>query len=65
VMGADGEPIHDGGVVKDAPGLYFVGLHFLYSVSSAMIHGVSRDARRIVDAIAARAPSYEVRAAVG
>jgi hypothetical protein len=55
VMGADGEPIHDGGVVKDAPGLYFVGLHFLYSVSSAMIHGVSRDARRIVDAIAARA----------
>ena len=65
VMGADGEPIHDGGVVKDAPGLYFVGLHFLYSVSSAMIHGVSRDARSIVDAIAARAPSYEVRAAVG
>jgi len=65
VLGDDGEPIHDGGIVKSAPGLYFVGLHFLYSVSSAMVHGVSRDARRIVNAIAARAPSYEVRAAVG
>ena len=26
------------------PGLYFVGLHFLYSMSSEMIHGVGRDA---------------------
>jgi putative flavoprotein involved in K+ transport len=65
VLADDGEPVHDGGVVKGAPGLYFVGLHFLYSVSSAMIHGVARDARRIVDAVAARAPSYEVRAVAG
>jgi putative flavoprotein involved in K+ transport len=65
VLGDDGEPIHEGGVVKDAPGLYFVGLHFLYAVSSTMIHGVARDARRIVDTVAARAPSYEVRAAAG
>jgi putative flavoprotein involved in K+ transport len=65
VLGDDGEPIHDGGVVKDTPGLYFVGLHFLYSMSSAMIHGVARDARRIVDTVAARAPSYEVRAVAG
>jgi len=35
-------------VVKRAPGLYFVGLHFLYAMSSAMVHGVSRDADRIV-----------------
>jgi putative flavoprotein involved in K+ transport len=56
VLGADGEPIHEGGVVPAVPGLYFVGLHFLYSMSSTMIHGVGRDARRIVDAIGARVP---------
>ena len=38
----------------EAPGLYFVGLHFLYAMSSSMIHGVGRDAERIVDALAAR-----------
>lgn len=52
VLGGDGEPIHDGGVVLAAPGLYFVGLHFLYAMSSTMIHGVGRDAQRIVAAIA-------------
>jgi putative flavoprotein involved in K+ transport len=54
VLGKD-EPLHVRGVVKDAPGLYFVGLHFLYAFSSTMIHGVSRDAEYIVDAIASRA----------
>lgn len=42
-----GEPRHDGGVVRDVPGLYFVGQHFLYAFSSVMIHGVGRDAARI------------------
>lgn len=42
-----GLPRHEAGVVPDAPGLYFVGLHFLYSMSSGMIHGVGRDAERI------------------
>ena len=42
-----GAPIHDGGIVKAQPGFYFVGLNFLYSMSSSMIHGVSRDAARI------------------
>jgi putative flavoprotein involved in K+ transport len=54
VFGQDGEPIHDGGVVANEPGLYFVGLHFLYAMSSTMIHGVGRDAERIAVAIAAR-----------
>ena len=40
-------PRHQAGLVADAPGLYFVGLHFLYSLSSEMIHGVGRDAERI------------------
>jgi putative flavoprotein involved in K+ transport len=40
-------PRHRQGVVPEVPGLYFVGLHFLYSLSSEMIHGVGRDAARI------------------
>jgi len=43
----DGEPLHERGIVTTEPGLYFVGLHFLYAVSSAMVQGVGRDARRI------------------
>lgn len=50
-----GRPRHDSGVVSEVPGLYFVGLHFLYALSSSMIHGVGRDAARISDAVAARA----------
>ncbi|HEY0712894.1 MAG TPA: portal protein, partial [Polyangia bacterium] len=59
VMEAGGEPMHEAGVVPGVPGLYFVGLHFLYAMSSSMIHGVGRDARRIADAVgaAARNPS--------
>jgi putative flavoprotein involved in K+ transport len=48
-------PIEDRGIVAAAPGLYFVGLLFLRSVSSDMVHGVGRDARRIAEAIAAQA----------
>ncbi len=52
VLDEAGYPRQTAGVVKDAPGLYFVGLHFLYSLSSGMVHGVGRDAARI--ALAAR-----------
>jgi putative flavoprotein involved in K+ transport len=54
VFGPDGEPQHDRGVVTHELGLYFVGLHFLYALSSVMIHGVGRDAARIAGAVAAR-----------
>jgi putative flavoprotein involved in K+ transport len=57
IFDGDGRPRHDGGVVEDQPGLYFVGLNFLYAVSSTMIHGVGRDAARIVRRIAARVRS--------
>ncbi len=53
VFGMD-EPLHERGVVPGEPGLYFVGLPFLYALSSAMIHGVGRDAEHIVRVIAAR-----------
>ena len=49
-----GDPIHDEGVVQEVPGLYFVGLHFLYSMSSATLIGVGRDAERIANAVSAR-----------
>lgn len=57
VFGADGAPMHEGGVVESEPGLYFVGLTFLYAMSSSMIQGVGRDAARIVGKIAARIES--------
>jgi putative flavoprotein involved in K+ transport len=43
------------------PGLYFVGLHFLYSMTSATLTGVGRDAERVVKAIAARPAPRESR----
>jgi putative flavoprotein involved in K+ transport len=52
-----GEPPHQRGVVDSQPGLYLVGLHFLYAMSSAMIHGVGRDAEHIARHIATRVPT--------
>jgi putative flavoprotein involved in K+ transport len=57
VFGPDGDPVHERGIVASHPGLYFVGLHFLYAFSSTMIHGVGRDAERIATHLAARAGS--------
>src|SRR5262249_2561504 len=48
------EPIHERGIVAGEPGLYFVGLSFLYAASSSMLHGVGRDAERIIKHLAAR-----------
>jgi len=55
VFAEDGEPQHRSGLVDGQPGLYFVGLHFLHALSSGMVHGVGRDAARIVEAIKLRA----------
>jgi putative flavoprotein involved in K+ transport len=54
IFGADGNPIHERGIVGKVPGMYFVGLHFLYSMTSATLLGVGRDAERVVKAIALR-----------
>jgi putative flavoprotein involved in K+ transport len=51
VFDQDGMPKHESGVALGEPGLYFVGLPFIYAFSSAMIHGVGRDAERIVKVI--------------
>jgi putative flavoprotein involved in K+ transport len=50
----DAMPNQEAGVAVGEPGLYFVGLPFIYSFSSTMIHGVARDAERIVKVIERR-----------
>jgi putative flavoprotein involved in K+ transport len=54
VLDRDGEPKQIRGVAEGEPGLYFVGVHFLYAMSSSMIHGVGRDARFVAGAITRR-----------
>jgi putative flavoprotein involved in K+ transport len=62
VVGAnDHEPMHHRGVVANQPGLYFVGLSFLYAMSSGFLPGVDRDAEHIVHAILAGAGRASAR----
>lgn len=63
ILGDRQEPAHEGGVVHDHPGLYFVGLHFLYAMTSETITGVSRDAKRIAKEIERRSKSSKKKAA--
>jgi hypothetical protein len=56
VFGArEHEPEYHRGVVASQPGLYFVGLPFLYAMSSGFLPGVDRDAEHVVHAILAGA----------
>jgi putative flavoprotein involved in K+ transport len=48
-----GELRHDGGVVRQAPGLYRLGLNFLRRRKSSFIHGAEDDAREIAEHMAA------------
>jgi putative flavoprotein involved in K+ transport len=48
------EPMHHRGIVAKETGLYFVGLFFLYAMSSGFLPGVGRDAEHVVKAIASR-----------
>lgn len=55
IVGDHGFPVQERGVVPSQPGLYFIGLPFLHSLSSALLGGVGRDAAHIVGHLAARA----------
>jgi putative flavoprotein involved in K+ transport len=55
-FGEAGLPATERGVVAAEPGLYVVGLDFLYAFTSENVGGVGRDARHIARHIAARAP---------
>jgi putative flavoprotein involved in K+ transport len=46
------EPMHQRGIVTNEPGMYFVGLFFLYAAASSLVGGVGKDAEHIVEAIA-------------
>ena len=39
IFNEDGDPVHDRGVVESEPGLYFIGMYFLYALSSVLIGG--------------------------
>jgi len=51
IFDESGDPRHDRGVVTELPGLYFVGLQFLSSMTSATVTGVGRDAERVAKAV--------------
>lgn len=57
IFDGSGRPKQYRGMVPGEPGLYFPGLAFQHAASSAMIHGVGRDARRVVEAIVQRLPA--------
>jgi putative flavoprotein involved in K+ transport len=52
VFADDGQPLHYRGIVESEPGLYFLGLVFLYSISSDVLPGLGRDAAYIAKHIA-------------
>jgi putative flavoprotein involved in K+ transport len=51
IFDEDGHPMHEHGIVTTEPGMYFVGLHFLYALSSATVIGIGRDAERIARSV--------------
>jgi putative flavoprotein involved in K+ transport len=61
VFGDDGQPMHYRGLVESEPGLYFLGLLFLYSLSSDVLPNGGRDADYIVKNIARTAESRLLR----
>ncbi len=50
-----GRPRQTRGVSADVPGLYFMGLRFMVSLSSAIMLGVARDAEHVASKVAERA----------
>ena len=55
VAGPDGWPRQTRGVVTDVPGLFFIGLPFMYRGGSALLGGVGRDAAYLVEQMAHQA----------
>jgi putative flavoprotein involved in K+ transport len=53
VFDEEGYPVQQRGVTA-FPGLYFLGLHWLYKMKSALLYGVGEDAAFIASAIADR-----------
>jgi putative flavoprotein involved in K+ transport len=54
VLDESGRPRQKRGVVTDSPGLYFVGLRFQHTMTSALLGGVAADAAYIAAEVARR-----------
>jgi putative flavoprotein involved in K+ transport len=67
VTGEDGWPLQSRGVATSAPGLYFLGLPFLYAFASMLVLGAARDAEHVVEHVVARrtSPSAHAEAVSG
>jgi putative flavoprotein involved in K+ transport len=52
IFDRNGYPLHNRGVIKKLPRIYFLGLHFQYTISSSLLGGVGKDAEYITDYIA-------------
>jgi putative flavoprotein involved in K+ transport len=55
IFNPDGSPQHEFGVVRETPGLYFLGLRFQRSYTSGLLGGVGTDAVLIAEQIAGAA----------
>jgi putative flavoprotein involved in K+ transport len=61
VLDARGELVHDGGVVRDAPGLYVLGLRFMRRRKSSFIDGFGSDAMDLCAHLASHLDRTSVR----
>ena len=59
IVGGDGWPAQRRGVVESAPGLYVLGVPFLFSFASMLVAGAATDARYVVERLAARATATD------
>ncbi|WP_458113715.1 NAD(P)/FAD-dependent oxidoreductase [Arthrobacter sp. R1-13] len=53
-LDANGVPVQRRGVAETSPGLYFLGLEFLYCAASSSLPGVGRDAKYLAEHLATR-----------
>lgn len=59
VFGAGEFPVHDRGVVRGEPGLYFLGLPLQYTLNSSLIGGAGADARYLAGHLRRRSAAAE------
>jgi len=52
ILGDDGWPDQQRGVVRSAPGIYMLGVPFQYGFTSMLVLGAARDAGHVVEQIA-------------
>ena len=61
IVGDDGWPVENRGVVESAPGLYFTGLSFQSSMRSMLVGGAGGDAAYVVKHLMRNRPALQTR----